>query len=327
MKCAGLIFNHSPHYIDHLAPLCSLLNWPLFVCEPEIAESCRTFYPNLTVVETDLFSLSHSLPNTIVCCENRILLEHALPFLKQPYRMIWLPHGLSDKGWGVSAFEALGKEDLLLIYGPKMAHVLAAKKIDRPAIQIGSYRLQYFRKHQAYYETQVNARFGSSRFHLYAPTWNDWENNGLFWEVYPFLASAIPNRQKLLIKLHPNTELKYLPEIEMLKGHAPTHVSFVEHFPPIYPLLSRADSYIGDLSSIGYDFLHFQKPLFFTVREKKDPRLDPSAYLMRAGVQLLPSELNQLLNPNLSYAEEGKKVLEYGFQADENWIQQVQSWV
>ena len=69
------------------------------------------------------------------------------------------------------------------------------------------------------------------------------------------------------------------------------------------------------------------KPLFFTVREKKDPRLDPSAYLMRAGVQLLPSELNQLLNPNLSYAEEGKKVLEYGFQADENWIQQVQSWV
>src|SRR5438105_1920604 len=38
---------------------------------------------------------------------------------------------------------------------------------------------------------------------------------------------------------------------------------FITDFPLIYPLLAKTDIYLGDVSSIGYDFLFFQKPMFF----------------------------------------------------------------
>jgi CDP-glycerol glycerophosphotransferase (TagB/SpsB family) len=38
---------------------------------------------------------------------------------------------------------------------------------------------------------------------------------------------------------------------------------FIAKFPSIYPILSISDIYIGDFSSIGYDFLFFNRPMFF----------------------------------------------------------------
>ncbi|HUD01103.1 MAG TPA: CDP-glycerol glycerophosphotransferase family protein, partial [Rhabdochlamydiaceae bacterium] len=47
-------------------------------------------------------------------------------------------------------------------------------------------------------------------------------------------------------------------EYENKKG-----IVFLSDFPCIYPILNASDGYLGDFSSIGYDFLAINKPLFF----------------------------------------------------------------
>ena len=67
-------------------------------------------------------------------------------------------------------------------------------------------------------------------------------------------------------------------------------VSFILDFPPIFPLLAISDIYIGDFSSIGYDFLGFNKPMFFLNQPKRDPKTDPGLYLYQCGIEIRPDE-------------------------------------
>jgi CDP-glycerol glycerophosphotransferase (TagB/SpsB family) len=264
------------------------MNWPLIICEESLAETCRTYYPDLDVRQIDLFDLQ--LPSCLVTCDSRPLLQAALGPLSS--KILWMPHGQSDKGWKTPFFEALAEEDLLLVYGQRMRDVLLAKKISIPQISIGSFRWLYMQKHKPFYEQLLAQHFQDRRFTLYAPTWEDRDRNGTLFEALPALMKTVPTN--LLIKLHPNTLRAFAPQIERLIGLAGPSALFLEEFPPIYPLLSRCDAYIGDMSSIGYDFLHFQKPLAFLCRQKTDPWQDPSAYLMRFGKQLLLNEISHL---------------------------------
>src|SRR3990167_6539421 len=99
MEIAGLIWNDSIHYVDHLAPFCSLLGCPLIVCDPVIQELCISFYPNLQLHYVPLRTLSQHLPPTLISCEPRALLENALKLKSDFYKIAWLPDGMSDKGW------------------------------------------------------------------------------------------------------------------------------------------------------------------------------------------------------------------------------------
>jgi CDP-glycerol glycerophosphotransferase (TagB/SpsB family) len=315
MKCAGLIFDESFHYIDHLAPFCSLMRWPLIVFEESIAEQCRKFYPDLEILDKT------PLPPCIVTCDNRAILEAAFWPWAAP-KTLWLPHGLSDKGWKAPFFEALQKEDLLLVYGQKMRDVLAAKKVTIPQFAVGNFRYEYFKKHRKFYEALIQERFGEQRFVLYAPTWEDSESNGTFWEAFPKLAASIP--KQLLVKVHPNTERKFGFRLERCKGIAP-HVQFLEEFPPIYPILERTDLYIGDMSSIGYDFLQFKRPMVFLRKEKTDPLKDPGALLMRAGTQMTIEEIEQIpgLFGKLQHPEQ-QDVMEHAFDLTSDWPEKLQ---
>ncbi|HEX2583288.1 MAG TPA: CDP-glycerol glycerophosphotransferase family protein [Chlamydiales bacterium] len=315
MKCAGLIFSESFHFIDHLAPFCSLMGWPLIVLEGSVAEQCRSYYPDLEVIE------KAPLPPCVVTCDNRALLEAAF-WPHWTSKILWLPHGLSDKGWKGPFFEALEKEDLLLVYGQKMRDVLAAKNVKIPQFTIGNFRLEYFKKHREFYAALLQQRFGEERFVLYAPTWEDSENNGTFWEAFPPLAAAIPRNRQLLVKAHPNTEQKFVHRLERCKGMAP-HVQFLEQFPPIYPILERTDVYIGDMSSIGYDFLPFQRPMVFLQREKTDPAKDPSALLMQAGTQITIEEIPELFSRLQTPVQPGLQ--EYAFDSVPGWPEKLQT--
>ncbi|MCE5315950.1 MAG: hypothetical protein LLG04_01125, partial [Parachlamydia sp.] len=62
----------------------------------------------------------------------------------------------------------------------------------------------------------------------------------------------------------------------------------------IYPLLAHADLYLGDTSSVGYDYLPFNRPMFFLNKFKKDPAKDPEAYLFRCGVDITPETYGEL---------------------------------
>ena len=95
MKAAGLIFDNSPHYLDHLGPFCALKGWPLILCDPDLADIARHFYPDLQIIEQDVLELKDLLKKqTIVSCTPRLEALLNIPI----FNTLWLPHGNSDKG-------------------------------------------------------------------------------------------------------------------------------------------------------------------------------------------------------------------------------------
>lgn len=294
MHCVGLIHNESPHYLDHLAPFCAFMRWPLIICEPSLAEKGRAHYPDLEVIETSLWNLSFSSP--VVACEPRALLRIALPHAPMG-KTLWLPHGNSDKGWKGPSFEALEEGEIALVYGQKMLHFLQAKKVPALPIRVGNFRWAYFQKHRSFFETLVKQEIASlpsgNKNFLYAPTWEDGENNGSFWRAFPLLAKNLPDSCNLIVKWHPNTYRRHMAALEALKGNykKKKNLLFLTDFCPIYPLLNACDAYIGDMSSLGYDFLKFDRPLFFLNMDQRDSRTDPSLYLYRCGTEIFSDQI------------------------------------
>ena len=54
-------------------------------------------------------------------------------------------------------------------------------------------------------------------------------------------------------------------------------------FPYIYPLLEFCDIYLGDCSSVGYDFLHLNRPMYFLNPHNRDSNHN-SCFLHQYGV-------------------------------------------
>lgn len=316
MNCAGLIFDDSKHYIDHLAPFCALMNWPLIVCEPDVADLVRTYYPDVVLVERDLLDID--LPNLIVSCETPILLRASIPQWKG--KSLWLPHGNSDKGWKSSYFEcSLRPTDTALVYGQKMVDFMQEKKLAPTYIRVGNFRAQYWKQRRGFYESFLPK---TQNNYLYAPTWEDVEGNGSFWHAFPQLAKNLPTSATLIVKLHPNTFRQQKIEIEILRGRwqQKENICFLEEFPPIYPLLSRCDAYIGDMSSIGYDFLYFNRPMYFLNPQKRDPLNDKGLYLFRCGHQIDPESF--LFNLGRDYLGMlRQEIYQYTFDSCPDWTQ------
>lgn len=295
-KVAGLIFDSSSHYLDHLAPFCALMGWPLVLTEPTIAETAKKYYPNLSIIEADHWQLNNILSDFrhIVSCYPESLIQAAIgPFDGE---CLWLPHGNSDKGHISPAFQALGTDSITLVYGQKMIDFMHAKKVHSQTIRIGGFRHLYYQKMQAFYDAMPIVSFAKKQQTLlYAPTWEDFENNCSFWQAFPKLAQELPKDVNLIVKLHPNTTTVHAPQIERLMGqHENGHLQFLLDFPPIFPLLSRSDVYLGDRSSIGYDFLFFDRPmLFFDPHEHTEGR-----DLTRCGKVVSPDHVYEHLFDN-----------------------------
>ena len=289
--CAGLIFDDSVHYIDHLAPFCAQMGWPLLVCDESIVELCHRFYPMTTVIPTNFSQLQ--LPPCVVSCSSKPALHLALgPLSTWNGRLIWLPHGWSDKGWKVPFFEALQGEDLLLTYGERMRQVLREKQIQISQVSIGNFRCQFYQTHSSFYKELMDKAVKPGEFFLYAPTWDDAEQNSNFWSVFESLVHAVPADAHLVIKTHPNTQKRFPAKLERCRGIADSlpNVSFLDDFPPIYPILERCKVYIGDMSSIGYDALYRGLPLFFLKAS--------STHLMQYGELVTQDELQTLFLRN-----------------------------
>jgi hypothetical protein len=274
MSLAAILFGSSLHHLDHLAPLASLLQIPLIIEDEKIHVLAKKYYPHLKTLqcdpkETRFFALQHF--STLITCLPRPIIEQefflAALLLKKPLSTIWCPHGNSDKGRASFFMEGLQKESIVLTYGERMENFLKEKKVSQPRIiRVGNYRYRYFLQHRDFYQTLLKKELLAKinikkKILLYAPTWFDQENSSSFSKDLLPLFRSLQNKVNLIIKPHPNLFHTHSQEIEMFEES--DIFLLLKDFPTIYPLLSIVDAYLGDMSSIGYDFLTFQKPMFF----------------------------------------------------------------
>ncbi|MBF8262604.1 MAG: hypothetical protein HW387_269 [Parachlamydiales bacterium] len=288
--------------LDHLGVLAAILEIPLIVSDDKTLEIASSFYPQVktTLMEERELSLEYLASNFDILFVSSKLwaieLVQLFPlFCQKKMRIVYCPHGNSDKGHTLTK-ELHNPEDISLVYGDHMLDLLKDTgmfdKIHQ-TIATGNYRYSFFVEHQKFYQELAHSRIFSKldkrkKTIFYAPTWDCQENPSSFFNECASLIDQITQPFNLLIKLHPylyeQHPAKTILICEKYKDHP--QVLFLEDFPPIYPLLSMSDAYLGDFSSIGYDFLRFNKPMYFFNPAKTDLKNDRGRFLHRCGMEI-----------------------------------------
>lgn len=294
---AGLLYGHDLHHIDHIAPLCSFLKIPLFVTE----DIPTALYPDLRVEKLDMLSCASAILekcDVLFTCLPKQILDPLFFFdemkLRKKLLCCWVPHGNSDK----ENLSALTEEKLLLVYGRQMIDRLPSKGANQ--IMMGNLRAHFFKMHEAFYQKQLlpELQFKKKQKTLfYAPTWDETSVN----KVLPYLLKHLPTIYNLFVKVHPNTLAKGL----FLELQNQPNIRILTHIPTIYPILQVSDVYIGDHSSIAYDFLYFNRPLFF-LTHKKTP-------IHFAGQRVEVETLFEALESEDHFQEARKELYRYAF--------------
>lgn len=246
------------HYLDHLGILCEGLGIPLLVTEHDTYQVAKEFYPNLRVEYIELKDLS--LDYLAECAD--VIFESGHTFAAElvplwellhgkKMRIVYCPHGNSDKK------SPKLKKDLSLIYGNHMKDHLektGESALLEKMVMTGNFRAAYYRAHQKWYDQKLSEFLDMNpdkKSVFYVPTWDDEK----WFEKTLKVIEEVEPHFNLLIRLHPFLENLYPAETEKVKNFS--------KFPSIYPILHHVDYYLGDFSSIGYDFLTTNKPLFF----------------------------------------------------------------
>lgn len=217
-------------------------------------------------------------------------------------RHVHVPHGFSDKGFYL---RKTANEDIPLLYGPHMLDMLKHYGVFanlRQYVISGNYRYAYYKMYAPFFDKvvqeEVTNRFANPDLPmiLYAPTWKDLEESTSFFEGCSSVIDHLPPSQNLLVKLHPRLELDDPGMCYHLVGkyEKKPNVLFLKDFPLVYPLLAKAALYIGDMSSVGYDFLPFNRPMFFLNQQKRDPKTDRGLTLFQCGVEIHPDRYGEI---------------------------------
>ena len=319
MTKAVLLHGESEHYIDHLAPLAILQNIPLLYTVKNFSKIFSTFYPALEhyYLSPQDFDESIAHFDTLITCEPCDLNRHYLTFAESLRRkkinLIWTPHGNSDKGKHSYFMEALKREEEVFVYGDKMVDFFKEKNVwqhFKKVKHLGNYRLRYFKEHQKPFQ---------KRGILYAPSWHHEKGTKALLAELSMIKEL--SCYHWMVKLHPNTLKSPLMLSSLLNLENYSHITVVSDVPTIYPLLASANLYVGDISSIGYDFLSFDRPLLFLYHEDKEHISLGELPLQKAGLTLSPKSCSELKsaidtllkNPNL-HTEARQALYQYTFE-------------
>ncbi len=274
-RITGLLFLAEWHLLDHLGVVCDLLGVPLRATDSSVKPYADKFYPTLElIIEHDLKALTEGAlfkNYDLLIYTNFFALSKAYRVGKDKFRTLYCPHGNSDKGHREVFMERFADEDTCLIYGQQMIDFLDQKGVTLSNMFVtGNYRYQYYLDRKEFYDTlfakEVLSQFAKKQTTiLYAPTWQDVEDNSSFFEGIKSVIGTLPDHYNLFVKLHPHLREQALAMTCHYEERysAWDNVVFVTDWTPIYPLLNAVDIYLGDLSSIGYDFLCFNRPMFF----------------------------------------------------------------
>jgi CDP-Glycerol:Poly(glycerophosphate) glycerophosphotransferase len=276
MRFAALNSGPEFHALDHIAPLAAALQMPLITTEELNFELARRYYPQIEVRHMpDLESkFSHLAEEFETLFECKYWAPHLKSLFQELYgkkmRLVFCPHGQSDKGYAAPLLAPYAWQEFVLLYGDlqiQMLKELAIWPLPNFAV-VGNYRLSFYQKHRPFYDALVEKEVPlnkKNRTLLYAPTWQDGEGGGSFFQVGPKILSELPADWNLIVKVHPLLEQRDPAHFYRMAAHLEKKANaiLIHEFPLVYPLLAKADAYLGDSSSVGYDFLHFERPLYF----------------------------------------------------------------
>ena len=274
-------------YLDHLGVLAYIMDMPLFITEEQTHLAALKFYPQVQSIhkeaqDLDIDFLAHHFDALFE--SGKFFTMELDPFIRllhnKKMRFIYCPHGHSDKGHSATQFAT---QDISLVYGDHMSDLLTstgAMKSIGSTVATGNYRFAFYQKYRSFYKPLIEQHITSKldpgkKTALYAPSWQDGENPTSFFNWAGRLIQDLKKEFNLIIKLHPFLKQFHPAEtfsiLERYKNER--GVLFLDCFPCIYPLLEACDLYIGDYSSIGYDFLSFDRPLYFLLGERA-PRFE-----------------------------------------------------
>lgn len=276
LKLAALNIGVEFHELDHTAPLSYFLNMPVITTEKRTYEIAQKYYPQITTLydpdaEEDLSKLSNQFDVIFGCKYWKPHLKWLFEtFHDKSMQLILCPHGQSDKGFKEPTLASYAWQDGILLYGDLMVEMLKTLKVfssNQKRAVVGNYRYLFYQKQKSFYQDLVQKELilsESGPTLLYAPTWQDADQNTSFFTQAQKVIEELPSNWNLIIKPHPLLKErdpgKYYPIMQLIKDKK--NISLL-NTPFIYPIFPFVDLYLGDASSVGYDFLSFQKPMYF----------------------------------------------------------------
>lgn len=313
-------------HLDHLGILSSLLDIPLIVTKPSTYAIAQKWYPNLDVQLVDLqhLSIEYLAKNfDLIFQSGKFWVADMEPaftlFAQKKMRFVFCPHGNSDKGHSLKTHPP---QDLYLVYGNHLLDLLqrtGALKQIKKTFKTGNYRWYYYEQHLLFYQNLIQD--GLSHFDklksliLYAPTWSDRESRSSFLDATDRLIDELCPKFNLLIKLHPFLEEKHPSAFYRILAKYENHPSvlFVTDIPSIYPLLAQCVAYLGDYSSIGYDALKLDLPLYFFAHNSSFSLLH-SCGLVCPEHNLCDFILKTIHTKQIELSEKRKQMYDYVFE-------------
>ena len=312
LNFVAFVESNQSHLIDHFVPFCKIINAPILLTQKNDFEIAKKFYPYSNFIYMDISDITEDylvenflgLIHSQFWNKEKFNLNFALSKnkFKKEFRSIYMPHGNSDKGHHYPMMENFPLQDISLVYGDKMIDFINEKSEKKLSdhIVIGNLRYHYFLENFEFYKSLLEDLILKDldidkKTILYAPTWNDYEGSSSFSISTQNLIEKIAEKYNLIIKIHPKLYDEKIGQIiNLIEKHKNNkNIKILVDFPCIYPLLFYTDIYIGDYSSIGYDFLAFNRPMFFFNFQnlKKD---DKKRFLHKYGIEILEKDLENL---------------------------------
>ncbi|MBI5346530.1 MAG: CDP-glycerol glycerophosphotransferase family protein [Chlamydiae bacterium] len=303
MKKSAAYIDEDHHILDHIAPLCYILNIPLCTDDEKTLTLAKKYYPKVkTSFHLNVFEHLTKNFQALFSCK----LWHSSIIASQKHLdLIFCPHGNSDKGIiDKKLLSAYSVQKNVLLYGEQMIDRLKKLKVfDKIKSYkiIGNYRYSYYLAHKKFYDDLAKKEVFSkldpkNKNILYAPTWKDTENSSSFFSICKKLIDQLPQNYNLIIKLHPLLEKKE-PVLfyQTLPENLPSNVLILDA-PIVFPILDKTDIFLADFSSVGYDFLIFQKPMFFFDHLQRNSKNKLSFQLHKAGYQILQKDYENIFS-------------------------------